>query len=66
MTDAMIAPLLKKIETFCKRRKMTESRFGRNACNNPSAVSRLRKGAYSSRMVSKIQGYLEQQSQQPS
>lgn len=54
-----MAGLLKRIDKFCKKHKMSASAFGSAACRNPSAVFRLRQGVYSSRSVGKIQEYLE-------
>ncbi len=34
--------IVRKIETFCKKRKMSLSRFGRNAARNPNLVQRIR------------------------
>lgn len=35
--------LLSRIELFCRRHEMAESRFGREAVNNPAFVSSLRR-----------------------
>lgn len=52
--------LLRRIEKFCAKHGMTASRFGREAANNPSAVSRLKQGMYSSRSVPKLERYMEE------
>jgi hypothetical protein len=39
-----IPDILARIEGFCERHAMTESRFGRDALNNPALVSGLRAG----------------------
>ena len=35
--------LIERIEAFCRRHDMAESRFGREAVNNPAFVSGLRR-----------------------
>jgi hypothetical protein len=37
-----IPDILARIEAFCRRHDMAESRFGREAVNNPALVSSLR------------------------
>lgn len=59
MTDQTISALIKRVEKFCDRKKMSPTRFGRNACKNPSAVARLKRGIYSNKSVGKIEAYLE-------
>lgn len=36
--------LLTQIEAFCHRNRMTETRFGKSALNDPSFVHELRRG----------------------
>lgn len=38
------ARLLQRIETFCERHQMSESRFGREVANDPALVSQMRGG----------------------
>lgn len=59
--------LLRKIDIFLHKAGMTESRFGRNALNDPAFVRRLRNSAHSPRQttIERIEKYISSYESDP-